>query len=94
MTCDFTDASPTVREGVWEPLCEGVFQELEAARLGKVLLKAWNGDYESADEVIEDVRMAAAKLGINISEDDVDIGEDWKDVFEVEGQALRFKSPT
>jgi hypothetical protein len=57
------------------------------------LLKAWSGNYESADEVIEDVRLAAAKIGITILEDNVDIGKDCEDVFEVKGRALRFKSP-
>jgi len=92
MTNDFTDASPTMRGEVWEPLCQGVFQELEEARLGKVLLKAWNGDYQSADEVLEDVRLAAARIGIKILEDDIDIRENWEEVFEVKGRALRFKS--
>ena len=70
---------------------QSLFQELEEARLGKVFMKAWKDGYES--EVNEDVRLAASKTDMKIPGDEVDIGEEWEHVFEVEGRALRFRPP-
>ena len=70
------------------------FQELEHARLGHVLNRAWNGEYESAKEVADDVKATASEVGITIvGEDEVDIGERWEDVFTVKGQELLFQTP-
>jgi hypothetical protein len=49
-------ASPDVTRILHERHGQGLFQELEEARLGNVLVKAWKGGYESSDEVIKDVR--------------------------------------
>ena len=84
--------SPDIFKVLGERHQQNLFQELEDARLGKVLVKAWTGCYKSADEVIEDVRLSALKIGFTICEDDVDIGEKWEDVFEVRNGELIFKS--
>lgn len=62
-----------------------LYQELEEARLGSVLLKAWNAGYESTDEVMADVRLTAKKMGIIVreDEDEVDVDARWEDVFEM-----------
>lgn len=86
-------ASPDVTVVLHERHLQGLFQELEEARLGNVLVKAWKGGYANADEVIEDVRLAASNIGMKISGDGVNIGEEWEHVFEVEDRALRFKLP-
>ncbi|KAI4704705.1 hypothetical protein J4E89_009582 [Alternaria sp. Ai002NY15] len=43
------------------------------------------------DEVIRDIELTAAKVGISISGDEVDIGEKWEDVFEFKDGKLGFK---
>jgi hypothetical protein len=59
-------------------------QVLEEERLGSVLLKAWKGEYESAEQAAEDVRKTAEKVGIKVvGVDEVDVGEKWEDVFEM-----------
>ena len=60
-----------------------MWQELEEARLGKVLVNAWNRRYTTAAEVIEEVKYFASKVGIAVFDDEVDIGGRWDDVFEV-----------
>ncbi|KAH3973099.1 hypothetical protein HBH64_051450 [Parastagonospora nodorum] len=62
-----------------------MFQELEEARLGSVLLKAWNAGYESMDEVMADVRLTANRMGVDIheDEDEVEVDARWEDVFEM-----------
>lgn len=42
------------------------FQVLEEARLGPVLVKAWNGGYGDAGEVMRDVRLITEKMGIGV----------------------------
>jgi hypothetical protein len=69
------------------------FQRLEEARLGNILVKAWTEGYNSAEEIIEDVEAAASKMGITVCEDDVDIGQEWEEVFEVRNGELVFRSP-
>jgi hypothetical protein len=87
-------------------------QVLEEARLGSVLLKAWKSEYESAEQVAEDIRNIAEDVGIKVVssemevdnnwvkvfKDEVDIGEPWEDVFELDeaekkwgARTLRFK---
>jgi hypothetical protein len=105
MTNDFTDVSPSLKLGCWEPCCPvegcskpydenreefderflgGMWQHLEEARLGSVLIKAWDKKFESADEVAEETKRVLETLGIEIDGDDVVINGDWEDVFEVE----------
>ncbi|KAH3917753.1 hypothetical protein HBI56_111780 [Parastagonospora nodorum] len=62
-----------------------LYQELEEARLGSVLLKAWNAGYESMDEVMADVRLTANRMGIDVheDEDEVEVDARWEDVFEM-----------
>ncbi|KAI4642010.1 uncharacterized protein J4E79_011536 [Alternaria viburni] len=88
-------------------------QVLEEARLGSVLLKAWKSEYESAEQAAEDVRKIAEEMGIKIvssssevddawtnvsQQDEVDVGEPWEDIFELDeakerwgARTLRFK---
>ena len=59
-------------------------QVLEEERLGSVLLKAWKGEYERAEDAAEDVKKIAENMGIKVvADDEVDIGEKWEDVFEM-----------
>jgi hypothetical protein len=67
--------------------------ELEDARLGTVLNNAMNCRYETADEIITDVKVAALAAGIQvIDEDEVEIDERWEQVFEVRGRELHFRA--
>jgi hypothetical protein len=77
-------------------LDQSLFQELEQARLGSVLLKAWNGKYVSAEEVAEEVRSVASIMGITVNGDEVELEETWEDIFEIVqigcNRRMRFKS--
>jgi hypothetical protein len=60
-----------------------MWQELEEARLGKVLIKAWSRGYDSAEQVVVDIKAIAEKVGIVVmGEDEVEIQGEWEDVFE------------
>jgi hypothetical protein len=61
----------------------GMWQELEEARLGSVLVKAWNREYASADEIAGEVRSIAERMDIMVDEDEVAVERKWEDVFEV-----------
>jgi len=71
-----------------------LFQQLERCRLGHVLVDAWNGRYSSVDDVVRDIELEAIKVGITVSGDEVDIGENWEDVFEMKDGELDFKLRT
>lgn len=60
-----------------------MWQELEDARLGRVLVNAWSRKYRSAEEVAEYVKATASILNIVIIDDEVKVDENWEDVFEV-----------
>ncbi|PGH08044.1 hypothetical protein GX51_01485 [Blastomyces parvus] len=65
---------------------EGAWQVLEEQRLGYILVKAWNGQYENAKEALDDVKKAAEKMGLLvIGEDEIEPENDlrWEEVFEV-----------
>jgi hypothetical protein len=47
-----------------------MFHELEEARLGWVLVKAWNGAYPDVAAVIGDVRGILERRGVKIIGDD------------------------
>lgn len=77
-----------------------MWQELEEERLGRVLVKAWNGGYESAADVMVDIRVIAVSAGIIAHGDEVSIDQVWEDVFEVVQQGdgpwkreLRVRTP-
>ncbi|KAL1798018.1 hypothetical protein ACET3X_004624 [Alternaria dauci] len=117
MTNGLTAESPLEQRLEWSPSDEAAdlrdqLQVLEEARLGSILLKAWKGEYESAEQVAEDIMKTAEQVGISIVrstveqdddwvqlfKDEVDIGEPWEDVFELDeaqekwgAQTLRFK---
>lgn len=66
---------------------------LEDARLGTVLQHTLQGIYDDADEVIAAVQLAATTIGITVTgEDEIDIDEDWENVFEVCGTEIRFRA--
>lgn len=86
-------------EVFFDRLDQGLFQELEETRLGSVLVKAWKEKYTSAEEVAGEIRSIAEKMGIRVSGDEVELDEDWEDVFEVvqtgplpRDRSLKFKS--
>ncbi|KAI4695875.1 uncharacterized protein J4E88_000045 [Alternaria novae-zelandiae] len=83
--------APDLSEIMRERERRKIFQQLERARLGHVLFGAWNEQYSTVDEVVRDVELAAAEMGITISGDEVDIGEKWEDVFEFKDGKLGFK---
>ena len=85
------DDAPDLSEIMRERERRKIFQQLERARLGHVLFGAWNEQYSTVDEVIRDIELAAAEVGIIISGDEVDIGEKWEDVFEFKDGKLDFK---
>lgn len=65
--------------------------EIEGTRLGIIISNAELGRYEDAGEVMKDVQAAAEKMEIKIvGDDEVDIGGEWDDVFEVCGRQLCF----
>ncbi|KAI4933234.1 hypothetical protein J4E85_003639 [Alternaria conjuncta] len=83
--------SPNISNIIDERERRKLFQELENARLGHVLVGAWNNRYGSVDKVIGDIELAAAEVGITISGDEVDIGEKWEGMFEFKDGKLGFK---
>jgi hypothetical protein len=66
-----------------ERYLNGMWQELEEARLGSVLVKAWKRKYASADEIAGEVRSIAESMDIKVDEDEVEVERKWEDVFEV-----------
>jgi hypothetical protein len=62
------------------------FCQLEEARLGPILVKAWSGDYKNVTEVIRDVRAVLEKKGVAvIGEDEILPGDTmtWGDIFTI-----------
>lgn len=51
-----------------------MWQKREEERLGKVLVKAWDGGYEGADDVVKHVTAIAETTDVNVIEDEIDIG--------------------
>lgn len=85
------DAKPV--DASFEKQASSTFQCLEETRLGQVLVNAWTRQYRNANEVMEDVKLHALKLGIIVVKDEVRIGEKWEDVFEVRDGELIFRCP-
>ncbi|KAH7093063.1 hypothetical protein FB567DRAFT_587509 [Paraphoma chrysanthemicola] len=66
--------------------------EFENARLGTIRANAMNGRYESAAEIVQDVKVAAVQMGIKVvGDDEVDIDDTWENVFEVCERRLCFR---
>ncbi|KAF3483529.1 uncharacterized protein GIQ15_02853 [Arthroderma uncinatum] len=64
----------------------GAWQELEEERLGPILLKAWNQEYQSAEQAMQDVQEVIKKMGMKlIGEDEVELEEvsRWEDFFDI-----------
>jgi hypothetical protein len=71
------------REDFDERYLNNMWQELEEARLGKVLVNAWNRKYTTVDEVAKEVKSVSSMMDIVVIEDEVEIDGKWEDVFEV-----------
>lgn len=90
---------------VWEyhkqRLKEGKLQLLEEERLGPMLVKAWKGKYENAQEILQEVRSYLQQIGVQMDGEDevlLDDGRKWEDVFTVVptdgarwGREIRYK---
>lgn len=81
-----------------ERFLNSMWQELEEARLGTVLVNAWNKKYTAVGEVAEDIRSIASKMDILVVDDEVEIAGKWENVFEVietgpQPRILGFKEP-
>lgn len=81
---DYGQNRDTLEAALWQRAADDLeWQQLEGARLGRVLAKAWNGGYESARDVMKDIAATAETIGIRVTEDEVDVGGAWEDIFEV-----------
>lgn len=92
-------------EDAWEyhkeRLKEGKLQLLEEERLGPILVKAWNGGYENAREMMQEVRLYLEQIGVKMEGEDevlLDGWRKWEDVFTVVrtdgvrwGREIRYK---
>ncbi|XPS77573.1 hypothetical protein M3J07_009601 [Ascochyta lentis] len=96
-TADYGQNYDTLDYAIDQRANEGLWQELEEERLGQVLIRAWDGGYESVEDVMMDVKTIAKKLRMSVIGDEIDIGYSWEDIFGVvqkEGmweQELRIK---
>lgn len=96
------NTTPHLYQILGERCQKKLFQDLEDERLGSILVKTWNGGYDSADEVAEEVRrMVELKMGIAAIGDEIGSGQAWEDIFEVgkigglpPERVLRFKYAT
>ncbi|GES63598.1 hypothetical protein ATEIFO6365_0007028500 [Aspergillus terreus] len=63
---------------------KSTFQLLDEEWLGPILVKAWQGEYENAQEILQDVRLYLEKTEVRMEEDEVlpDQGS-WQDIFTV-----------
>jgi hypothetical protein len=81
---DYGQNADTLKAAMLQRAADGLeWQQLEEERLGKVLVKAWNGGYESVEEVTKDVQMVAEMIGMSVIADEIDIGMPWEDALEV-----------
>lgn len=74
---------------------------LEDERLGPILVKAWNGGYENAREMMQEVRLYLEQIGVKMEGEDevlLDGWRKWEDVFTVVrtdgvrwGREIRYK---
>jgi hypothetical protein len=68
------------------------FQDTEDVTLGAILVDATEGRFESADEVVKAVKIAASRAGILVvGGDEVSFNEKWEDAFEARGKELHFR---
>jgi hypothetical protein len=66
---------------------------IEDVRLGTILINAMKSRYESADEIIADIKLVALTAGVRIiDEDEVAIDEEWEHVFEARGTELHLRA--
>ena len=61
-----------------------ILADLDHDPLGPILWKAWSSEYDNAEEVAEDVRKCAARVGLKvIGQDEIDVGKPWEEAFEI-----------
>jgi hypothetical protein len=52
--------------------------------IGPILWKTWTSEYATAEDVAEDVKKCATKIGLQVvGQDEIDVGKPWEDVFEI-----------
>ncbi|KAM5494209.1 hypothetical protein McanMca71_005287 [Microsporum canis] len=72
---------------------QGAWQELEEERLGPILVKAWNQEYQSAEQVMQDVQEVVKKVGMKlIGEDEVELEEVTRTCEGISDQELQSES--
>ncbi|KAJ4371055.1 hypothetical protein N0V86_008750 [Didymella sp. IMI 355093] len=81
---DYGQNADTRKAAMLQRAADGLeWQQLEEEQLGKVLVKAWNGGYESVEEVTKDVQMVAETISMSVIADEIDIGTPWENALEV-----------
>jgi hypothetical protein len=83
LTSGYNDLS-----AVGDRICDGSFDDwpiLESKKLGPCLIKAWQGEYESAEKALQDVRATLQGCGRTLATevDDEIVGFDWAAIFSV-----------
>lgn len=87
---DYGQNQDTLKAALCQRAADGLeWQQLEEARLGKVIVKAWSGGYESVEDVVKDVTYVATTIGISVIGDEIDIGTPWEDVLGVVDEKTR-----
>jgi hypothetical protein len=77
---DLSAVGETIRDGTFDD-----WPILESKKLGPCLIKAWKGEYGSAEEALQDVRNTLEACGrtlATVMDDEVD-GFDWATIFSV-----------
>jgi len=77
---DLSAVAKTIRDRAFDD-----WPVLENKKLGPCLVKAWKGEYESAEEALHDVRVMLEACGRTLAmevDDEID-GFDWKTIFNV-----------
>lgn len=70
------------REVFDERYLDGTWQGLKEARLGSVLVKVWNREYDNAQEAVEYIKAIAEKMNVVIvGDEEVEIEGRWENVF-------------
>lgn len=79
---------------------DNMWQELEEARWGKVLVNASDRRYKTVTEVSNNIKSIALNINIVVIDDEVEMYWKWEDVFEVvktgprsHARMVRFKEP-
>lgn len=93
LVADNGKSQDTLKAALCQRAADGLeWQQLEEERLGNVFVEAWNGENKSAEDVTRNVAAVAEMIGINVIEDEVDIGAAWEDVTEVVKRKVEYCS--